>query len=113
MTKELEEKLDDLIAVIKNSYEYQQCIEIKKQMDQNKELNDLINKVKKLQQKYIRTQEKNIKEELKKNQEELNQIPIYCEYNQYLAIVNEKIELIKDELNEYFYQKLNGDKNTN
>ncbi len=113
MTNEIDKKLDELINIIKNSSEYINCLQIKEQMNKNKELNELIEKLKNTQKKYIKTKDKSVKEELDKYEKKLNSIPIYKEYNQYLVTVNEKIELIKEELNNYFNQKLNKDKSTN
>lgn len=105
----IEEKMNDIVSCIKNSHEYKKCLEIKKQMTQSEELNQLIKDIKNLQQKYIKTNEDLIKQELDNKQKRLEQIPIYCEYNRYLEKVNEKLEFIKETFNDYFYQKLNHD----
>ena len=60
-------KLDDLIDYIKNTRDYKMCIKLRKQMDENKELKDLISDIKKLQKKYkINNYDKKIKEEINK-----------------------------------------------
>ncbi len=107
LSKEVEENLDDIINYIMNSKEYKKCIEIKKKMSKNKELNKLIEEIKLLQKEYIRKNSESIKEELEKKEHELNDIPIYVEYNNNLEAVNNMIDLVKDELNDYFYKKLN------
>ena len=63
--------------------------------------------LKKLQKKYVNTNDQELLVELEKLEEELNNIPIYVIYMQYLDKVNEKIEFVKDELNNYFYEVLN------
>ena len=40
-------------------------------------------------------------------EQELNEIPIYAEYSNNLEVVNNMINLVKDELNDYFYHVLN------
>lgn len=107
--KNVEEKINDIVNCIINSYEYKRCLEIKEQMIQCGELNQLIKDIKRLQKKYIRTNENLIKQELDNKQKRLEQIPIYCEYNGYLNRVNEKLELIRETFNDYFDQKLNQD----
>lgn len=100
--------LDDVINVIVNSEDYKKCITYKEQMNENKELVELINKVKELQKKYIRSgYDKEIKEELDSVEEELNNIPIYNEYNSSLIKVNEMIDYVKESFNDYFNKLLN------
>ena len=77
-------------------------------MNDNTELMDLIDKIKKLQRKYVNTNNDDILMELKDLEDKLNSIPIYVIYMQYLDKVNEKIEFVKDELNDYFYKILNN-----
>ena len=101
--------LDDVINTIKNSSEYKLCISLKKEMDSNDEIKELINKVKELQKKYIKSgYDEKIKKELDIVNDDLLQIPIYSIYNDNLAIVNERIEYVKDSLNDYFYKLFNN-----
>ena len=107
--EKLNKSIDDLIDTIVNSKEYKNVIEIKKKMDTNSELIILINEVKKLQKKYIKSNyDEKIKKDLEIKKEELNNIPIYVDYNENLKAVNEMINIVKDELNKYFYDKLNN-----
>lgn len=101
-------KLDDLILYIKESREYQLCLKAKEKMKDNEELMELIDEVKSLQKKYIRSNySKEIKEALDEKMRVLNEIPIFATYNYNLEIVNEKLQVIKEELDQYFYSKLN------
>lgn len=103
----MNEALNEVINTIINSDDYKKCIELKNTMSSNEELVSLIEKIKKLQKKYVNTNDQEIFVELEKLEEELNNIPIYVIYMQYLEKVNEKIEFVKDELNNYFYEVLN------
>lgn len=78
-------------------------------MQKNEDLKIKIEEIKNLQKKYVRTdfEDKNIAQELRKKEEALNEIPIFVEYNRNLEEVNKKIELVKEELNDYFNQKFN------
>ena len=105
------EKLDKVINYIMNSSEYQDCIKLKKQMSSNKDLIELIDKVKDLQKKYIKSnRDESIKKELDSNIKQLEDIPIYNIYMSKLDIVNRNIDYVKDELNEYFYNITNNGK---
>lgn len=103
----MNEALNEVINTIINSDDYKKCIELKNTMASNEELVPLIEKIKKLQKKYVNTNDQELLIELEKLEEELNNIPIYVIYMQYLEKVNEKIEFVKDELNNYFYDILN------
>ena len=106
--EKLNSELDKLINYINNTKEYKLCIKLKKQMDGNDEVKKLISEVKKLQKKYIKSDyDDSIKKELEKKNEELSSIPIYVTYNQTLEKVNEMLEYVKDNLNDYFDNLLN------
>lgn len=101
-------KLDDLISYIKESKEYQLCLEAKEKMKGNEELMKQIDEVKALQKKYIRSSEsEEVKKELDEKMEILNEVPIFVTYNVNLEIVNRKLQIIKEEFDQYFYSKLN------
>ena len=105
--EDLYNSLDEVINCIKDSPEYIKCNELKKKMSNNKEITELVNKIKKLQKDYIRTDDSCIKEELEQCTGRLNEIPIYYIYNENLKKVNEKIDFVKDSLNDYFYRLFN------
>lgn len=107
MNQEIKKKTEDIVNLMKDSNEYQMCVKLKLKMSQNKELKERIEVVKNLQKEYMKTGLDTVKERLQAQEKRLNQIPIYYEYNFYLAQVNEKLELIKESLNEYFIKKLN------
>lgn len=106
--EELNKAIDEVISCIKDSKDYKKCLELKKQMDSNNEIKDLVEKVKSLQKKYIKSNyDDNIKVELESLEEMLNAIPIYVVYNQHLNKVNEDINSINSRLNDYFYNLFN------
>lgn len=105
--EELNRNLDEVVNCIKNSKEYKKCIELKSKMDTNDEINSLVKEIKLKQKKYIRSNDSNILEELKLLEEKLNSIPIYHMYLENLEEVNNMINYVKDELNDYFQELLN------
>ena len=106
--EEYYKSLEELISCISNSKEYKKCLELKEQMKDNSTITELIKKIKDTQKKYIKSNyDSKIKEELDQYKERLESIPIYYIYNQELELVNQKIEYIKDSLNDYFNKLLN------
>lgn len=102
------EKLDKVINYIINSEEYKGCISIKKKMNENSELTNLIEEVKNVQKKYIKSNyDSNVKKELDDIINKLNGIPIYNIYMRNLDKVNEMISYVQDELNDYFDKVVN------
>lgn len=104
----LYKKLDGVILCIKESNEYKNVIDIKKKMDSNEELKKKINDIKLLQKKYVKSNyDSSVKKDLDKLNDELLEVPIYRIYLDNLSVVNEKIEYVKDSLNDYFYNLFN------
>ena len=95
MTDKLTTSLDELIEVVTRSKEYKTCLELKKKMQKNLELIDLIEKLKAKQKQYVKSffQDEKIKEELNELEEKINSIPLYITYNQNLEAINEMIFL--------------------
>ena len=103
MVNIMNKELDELVSYIKNTSSYKKCISIKEKMDKNEEICSLVEDIKKLQKKYVKSNyDDSIKKELDKLESRLNSIPIYVEYNNNLEEVNEMIDFVKDELNDYF-----------
>lgn len=100
--------IDEIVLSIKASKEYKMSISLKEKMDKNIDFKNKINKIKNLQKKYIRSgYDSSIKSELDKLNEELFNIPIYKIYLDNLEVVNQKIDYVKDSLNDYFYKLFN------
>lgn len=108
MVNQLNKELEEVINTIINSDDYKSCIQLKEKMSTNKEICELVDKIKVLQKKYVRENGEEVLEELKLLEERLNEIPIYVIYMQHLEEVNKMINYVKDELNDYFYKVLNN-----
>ena len=106
--EKLSKSLNEVVSCIKESPEYKDCLKIKKKMDTNKELVALIDIVRVYQQKYIKSNyDSKIKKKLDKYESKLKEIPIYNTYLEKLNKVNEKIDYVKESLNDYFDDLLN------
>lgn len=111
MEKKLSNSIDEVVNYIINTKEYKDCIKYKKEMENDNDILDKVNSIKKLQKEYVRTNNDSIKEKLDLLENELNDIDLYIKYNQNLEVVNQMINYVKEELNDYFYNVLN--ENTN
>ena len=106
--EELYRALDEVIKSIIESDEYKTCIELKDKMSGNINITNKINKIKKLQKEYVKSKyDSKIKIELDELNKELISIPIYKIYMDNLEIINDKIDYLKDSLNDYFYKLFN------
>lgn len=106
MVKLLNKKLEEVITVIKDSKDYQECIKLKEKMKKNVELMQLIDTLKTLQKEYVKNGYQD-KEKLEEVENKLYEIPIYVTYIEYLEKVNQMISYVEDDLNDYFYQLFN------
>ena len=105
MVKQLNNAIDDVISVIVNSKDYQQCLQLKDKMKKNQELMKLIEDLKKAQKEYVKS---GIGEEkIDSLEEELYQFPIYVVYMEHLEKVNDMLSYVEEDLNDYFYQLMN------
>lgn len=102
------EELNKIIEYIKNTEAYKNCIDLRKQMNNNTELTKLIEEIKSLQKEYIKSNfDKNIKTKLDEKNSLLDKYPIYNSYNKNLEEVNQMINYVNDELNDYFERVVN------
>ena len=101
--------LNEVIECITDSSDYKKCISLKNKMSENEEITSLIKKIKDTQKKYVRSgYDSKFKEELDSLEEKLMNIPIYHVYSESLEKVNQMIDYVKDELNDYFSKLLNS-----
>jgi len=108
LSKQTEDCLNDLIEYIKKSKSYKQCLELKTIMNQDKNLLKLIEEVKQAQKNHVKN---NFSKETEKivnaKMDLLNNNKTYTLYLYYLSEVNDMIDIIKKELNDYFCEITN------
>lgn len=100
MNKEIENKIDEIINEIESSPDYKKYLSLKEQIKNNKELMELINKVRVMQKDVLH--KKKTKEDLENIVDELNNHPLYREYNNTLYEINNTYGIIESSLNNYF-----------
>lgn len=104
--------LKEIVEYIQNSKEYQMCIKLKKQMADNTFICERVNQIKRLQKQFVQSgYDSKIKKELDVLVSELETIPVYVIYTENLEVVNQKIDYVRDSLNDYF--QLLFEKDTN
>lgn len=108
LSKETNESLLELIDYIKETREYKECIRLKNEMSKNTELLKLINEVKSCQRKYVLSNYSDDKKALlDEKMAVLNGNSLFAAYSYYLDKVNDMISVVKNELNDYFYNITN------
>lgn len=108
----IQNKIDELFDTIKNSKEYKAYQEVGKVLDNNNEVNNLVNEIKKLQQESVRLEEENnikykeIDKEIEEKVKKLNNIPVYQEYLKRMDEFNNVIAASKDNIEKYINDKI-------
>ena len=110
MEKKLSKVIEEVVSSITESDAFRECIRLKSRMEENEEIVELVETIKKLQKKYVRTLDDDIKEEISVKQKKLDNIPFYNSYQKKLDEVNKKIDFIKEEMNDYFDKVVNEKK---
>lgn len=103
--KEILHKIDEIISLIENSSEYQKYLSLKKDLDNDKEITLLISEIKILQKDIVHHLDK--QEILNKKLKELESIPLYIEYQNTVASLNNTYAIIEQRINNYLNKKVN------
>lgn len=109
MSKEIENKLEEIINYIKESISYQNYLKSKELLEQRKDLIEIINEIKKLQKEIVKNpKNKNeLDNKIKEKLEILNNDITYVQYSNYLEEVNNMLIIFENKLNKYFYDVFN------
>lgn len=102
--KEILNKVDEIIKEIEDSDDYKKYLLLKEEINNNKELVLLINKVRQMNKDYTHKIVK--KEELDSVTNELNNHPLYREYLNTISVINNEFSIIENTINNYFKKKL-------
>ena len=102
--EEILNKVDEIINEIEDSEDYQKYLKLKEEINKNKELVLLINEVRQMNKDYTHKLIK--KEELDAKNNELNNHPLYREYLNTIATINNEFAIIENTINNYFKGKL-------
>lgn len=103
--KEILAKVDEIIALIKESDDYQKYLSLKKELENNQEINLLINEIKLLQKDVVHHLEK--KDHLQEIIKELEEKPLYMEYQNIVYEINNSLAVIENQINQFIDHKIN------
>ncbi len=98
----INKEIDELFEEIKKSIVYKNYISSKNQLNNNKEIMDIINKIKDNQVKITKKHSNELEIEITKLYNELNKYPLYQSYLEYKEELNNMIANITKEFNLYF-----------
>lgn len=103
--KEIIEKTKELVKTIKEDNLYKEYMELRHELKSNKEINNKIEEVKRLQRKYVKGnyQDKEILDNINTLTKELEAIPLYYIYSQKEEELNNNLLLIKEGLSSSFH----------
>lgn len=111
VNQEISKKLDELISYVQEQDNYKRYRLAEEQLKKNKEILDLIEKIKNLQKEMIKKElsQENIddlQKDYQKCLDRLNRYPIYQEYQELQQELNEEFQYIKRTLETYFQEKI-------
>ncbi len=102
--EEILNKVDEIIKELEDSDDYKKYLKLKEEINNNKDLVLLINKVRQLNKDFTHNLVK--KDELDNVQNELNNHPLYREYLNTISLINNELSIIENTINNYFKKKL-------
>ena len=98
----IKKEIDELFDEINDSNLYKNYISSKKQLDNNKEIKEIISKIKEYQVKITNNYSDELDLEIKKLYNQLNSCPLYQSYLEYKEELNNMLANIIKEFNLYF-----------
>ena len=99
---DIEEKIDELFDELKNKDIYVNYVRVKEELKNNKEINEIINQIKRLQKICTNNDDPKLEDEIKKLYDALNSYPIYQSYLNLKDLLNEELIIIKNQFENYF-----------
>ena len=108
MRDKLNEKIDEMISIIKSSDEYKKYMEISSKMEQDEEIMTLIREIKELQKKIVKEESfgndiSTLDEDINKKIKLLEEYPIYLDYIYLQEDLNNTMQMIKESIEKYLY----------
>ena len=108
----IDNKIDELFQAITDSKEYQSYLKIGEVLASDKEINELINKIKELQRRSVALEEqgndeyKILDKEIEVMVEKLNEKPLYQEYLRRMNTFNDILASSSNNIEQYINEKI-------
>ena len=99
---DIEEKIDELFDELKNKDIYVNYVRVKEELKNNKEINEIIKQIKRLQKICTNNNVPKLENEIKELYNVLNSYPIYQSYLNLKDLLNEELIIIKCQFENYF-----------
>ena len=98
----IEKEIDNLFNELESSNLYKNYKKVKKQLEDNTEIKQLLNEIKRLQKIVVNEKDKQVELELKKLYKTLDNYPLYQSYLSIKEELEEELQNISFTLNSYF-----------
>ncbi len=99
---DIENKIDELFNLLEESNVFKDYIKIKKQLGEDKDINNLIEEIKRYQKIATNNKDNSVEEKIKKLYIKLESYPIYQSYLIVKEELNEELFGIKEVFDKYF-----------
>ena len=99
---DIENKIDELFNLLEESNVFKDYVKIKKQLEEDKDINNLIEDIKRYQKIATNNKDNSVEEKLKELYLKLESYPIYQSYLNIKEELNEELFGIKEVFDKYF-----------
>ena len=99
---DIKKEIDELFSDFENSKLYQDYLSIKKQLNNNEEIINIIEEIKRLQKIIVNTKDLSIENKLDELNKRLEKYPIYQDYVEIVDKINNELYTISDVFDKYF-----------
>lgn len=106
MNNDIAIKIDELFDDLKETNVYKNYMSAQMQLKSNKEITDIIEKIKRLQRIAVNNKDEVIEKELKDLYRKLNSYPLYQSYIEYKEELEYSLQIISKTFNNYFSKLL-------
>ena len=109
MNSDITLKIDELFDDLKETDAFKKYISAQKQLKNNKEITDIIERIKRLQKIAVNNKDEVIEKELKDLYKKLDSYPLYQSYIGYKEELEYELQIISKTFNDYFSELLSLD----
>ena len=106
---EIDKDIDDLFDSFEESKLYKDFVSVKKQLESNEEIMNIITRIKRLQKIATNNEDETVEKEIKDLYKKLESYPLYQSYLIIKDLVQDELFVVKDQFDGYFKEILNLD----
>lgn len=109
MNSDITNKIDELFDELKETNLYKNYVSSKKQLENNSEIKEIIDNIRRLQKIAVNNKDEVIEKELKDLYKKLDSYPLYQSYIEFKEELEYELKIISKEFSNYFYELLKLD----